>query len=56
MPTLFDGGPACPVCLVQEQLILSKIQEYFEHNIPEVKFDDEDKFVEVLQQAGLTDG
>lgn len=41
---------------MQERQILVKIQQYFGHDIPEVKHDDEDRFVEVLQQAGLTEG
>lgn len=41
---------------MQEHTILRDIQKYFNHDIPEVRHDDEDKFVEVLQQAGLTDG
>ena len=36
--------------------MLDNIQQYFRHDIPEVPYDDEDKFVEVLQLAGLTDG
>ena len=36
--------------------MLDAIQQYFQHDIPEVTYDDEDAFVDVLQQAGLTDG
>lgn len=39
-----------------EQRILDQISAYFKHDIPEVPFNDEDKFVEVLKKAGLTDG
>ena len=42
--------------VAQERLVLDAIQQYFQHEIPEVTFDDEDAFVDVLQQAGLTDG
>ena len=41
---------------LQEHAILREIKRYFNHDIPEVKFDDEDRFVEVLQEAGLTEG
>jgi hypothetical protein len=41
---------------VQEKRILDSISEYFKHDIPEVPFNDEDEFLEVLKQAGLTDG
>ena len=41
---------------VQERLVLDAIQQYFQHEVPEVSYDDEDAFVDVLQQAGLTDG
>ncbi|CAL8468415.1 g7955 [Coccomyxa elongata] len=40
----------------QEKRILDSISEYFKHDIPEVPFNDEDEFLEVLKQAGLTDG
>lgn len=40
----------------QERAQLDQIQEYFQHTIPEVPHNDEDRFVEVLKEAGLTDG
>ena len=43
-------------CCVQERLVLDAIQQYFQHEVPEVTYDDEDAFVDVLQKAGLTDG
>ncbi|KAK9798531.1 hypothetical protein WJX73_010421 [Symbiochloris irregularis] len=44
------------VCGDMEKRILEEIHKYFNHEIPEVKHDDEDRFVEVLQEAGLTEG
>lgn len=44
------------VHVLQEKRILDSISEYFKHDIPEVPFNDEDEFLEVLKQAGLTDG
>jgi len=40
----------------QEEALLQAISDYFQKPIPEVPHDDEDKFIEVLKQAGLTDG
>ena len=40
----------------QEESLVQAISNYFQRNIPEVPFDDETKFVEVLKEAGLTDG
>jgi len=34
--------------------ILEQISDYFKHEIPGVPYDDDDKFEEVLKQAGLT--
>lgn len=36
--------------------MLDAIQDYFKHTIPEVPFNDEDKFIAVLKEAGLTEG
>ncbi len=41
---------------MQEKQILDSISEYFKHEIPEVPYNDEDEFVNVLKEAGLTDG
>lgn len=40
----------------KEAFQLDQIAEYFKHTIPEVPYNDEEKFVEVLKEAGLTDG
>jgi hypothetical protein len=40
----------------QEKAVLDAIQDYFQVDIPEVPYDDEDAFLEVLKKAGLTDG
>ena len=45
-----------PPARPQERKVVDEIQAYFRHDIPEVAFDDEDRFVEVLRRAGLTDG
>jgi ATP-dependent RNA helicase DDX19/DBP5 len=37
-----------------ENRILDQIADYFKHNIPEVPYDDDEKFEEVLKAAGLT--
>lgn len=36
--------------------MLESISDYFKHEIPTVTFNDEDEFLEVLKEAGLTDG
>lgn len=41
---------------MQEKYVLDAISEYFKHEIPEVPYDDEDAFSNVLKEAGLTDG
>lgn len=41
---------------MQEKQILDSISEYFKHDIPEVPYNDEDEFLNVLKEAGLTDG
>lgn len=43
-------------CGLQEKQILDSISEYFKHEIPEVPYNDEDEFLNVLKEAGLTDG
>ena len=43
-------------CDLQEKQILDSISEYFKHEIPEVPYNDEDEFMNVLKEAGLTDG
>ena len=35
---------------------MDQISDYFKHPVDEVPYDDEDKFVEVLKEAGLTRG
>lgn len=37
-----------------ERRVIDEISAYFKHDIPEVPFDDEDRFVDVLRKAGLT--
>jgi len=37
-----------------ENRILNQIADYFKHEIPEVPWDDDEKFEEVLKAAGLT--
>ncbi len=41
---------------MQEEGLLQTISDYFQKPIPEVPFDNEAKFVDVLKQAGLTEG
>ncbi len=41
---------------LQEEALLQTISDFFQKAIPDVPFDDEAKFVEVLKEAGLTDG
>ena len=41
---------------MQEEGQLQQIADHFQHPIPEVPHDDEEKFVQVLKEAGLTDG
>ena len=42
--------------LLQEIEILDSISDYFKHTITEVPYDEEEKFEEVLIEAGLTRG
>jgi hypothetical protein len=58
MATLPMSGAAAPdpVACLQEIRVVNEIATYFNTDIPEVPYDDEDKFVEVLKKAGLTDG
>ena len=39
---------------MQERAQLNLIADYFHKDIPEVPYNDEDAFLEVLQKAGLT--
>lgn len=39
-----------------ERRVIDEIATYFKHDIPEVPYDDEERFVDVLRKAGLTDG
>ncbi len=41
---------------LQEEAQLQAISDYFQKPIPEVPHDNEDRFIEVLKEAGLTDG
>ncbi|KAI8463732.1 MAG: P-loop containing nucleoside triphosphate hydrolase protein [Monoraphidium minutum] len=43
------------ICGEQDGLLMREVGEYFNKPIPEVAHDDEDGFIEVLNQAGLTD-
>ena len=43
-------------CCLQEKNVLDSISEYFKHEIPEVPYNDEEAFIKVLKEAGLTDG
>lgn len=40
----------------QEAGLLQSISDYFQRPIPDVKYDDEEQFLKVLKDAGLTDG
>ena len=40
----------------QEKAVIDQISAYFQHEIKEVPYDDEDAFIEVLKEAGLTEG
>lgn len=42
------------VCNVQEASQVDQIATYFHKDIPEVLYNDEDAFLDVLQKAGLT--
>lgn len=41
---------------MQEKEIINLISEYYQHEIPAVMYNDEDEFLNVLKEAGLTDG
>ena len=45
-----------PAVWAQEVEILDAIADYFHHTITEVPYDEEEKFEEVLIEAGLTRG
>lgn len=38
-----------------EKNVIDQIAAYFKHDIPEVPYDDEDKFFDVLKKAGLAE-
>lgn len=40
----------------QDERIIDDIARYFNHEIPAVPAHDEENFIEVLKNAGLTDG
>ena len=40
----------------QENAVIDAIGDYFHHDIPEVPYNDEDRFIAVLKEAGLTEG
>ena len=42
-------------CDRNDHQILQAISQYFNHPIPDVDFSDEDRFIAVLQEAGLCD-
>lgn len=42
-------------CDSADEEVLRAISTYFKHEIPEVPWNDEDRFVEVLQEAGLAE-
>lgn len=44
------------VCGYQDEEIISKIEKYFDRQIPPVPYNDEDRFIEVLKKADLTEG
>ena len=37
----------------EEKSLLDRIADHFEHPVPEVKFEDDDAFEKVLEEAGL---
>lgn len=39
----------------QERRVIDEIEAYFKHPIPEVPYDNEEEFVNVLRRAGLTE-
>eukprot|EP00210_Caulerpa_lentillifera_P003694 g3527.t1 len=53
------GRNGCAFNLIfgeQDRQAISKIETYFDRDIPPVPYDDEDKFIEVLKKADLTEG
>eukprot|EP00210_Caulerpa_lentillifera_P008418 g8030.t1 len=44
------------VCGEQDQETINKIEKYFDRKIPSVPHDDEEKFIDVLKKADLTEG
>lgn len=57
MLTRVDWLTAClfGCCPLQEARQMQMISDYFQRTIPEVPFSDEDAFLAVLRNAGLTD-
>ncbi len=47
-----QDDPCCETA--QERSQLNQIADYFHKDIPEVPYNDEDAFLEVLKKAGLT--
>ncbi len=41
--------------MTQEKDIIDSIQDYFKHEIPSLESSDEDRFIQVLHEAGLTE-
>lgn len=41
--------------LLQDAWLMQSVAEYFNKHIPDVPWDNEDAFIEVLRAAGLTD-
>ncbi|KAK9845721.1 hypothetical protein WJX81_000486 [Elliptochloris bilobata] len=44
------------VCGFTETAVIDQIADYFHHPIPEVPYNDEERFIAVLKEAGLTEG
>ena len=42
--------------ILQEAQVMDSIEEYFDHRVAEIPSDDEDKFEQVLVEAGLSHG
>lgn len=40
---------------VQEKEIIESIQDFYKHEIPSLNSTDEEEFIQVLHDAGLTD-
>lgn len=44
------------ICDDEENDVMDQIEIYFEKQIPDVTFNNEEQFVDVLKRAGLTEG